>query len=178
VTPRALLAVVACGALAGCADPYAQVPPRDSATVDGELPGTPVGPQPSDAPTARTLPATPHAAVVRAAELASTWTSQTAARHQTALAAISAGGARRAAQQAASRLRTDPLLRNGAASSTATVEAIALRPESPHQRSGLVVTRERLTIDGTPQPVAWRVTLVAVRRVGDGWAIARWSPQQ
>lgn len=144
-------------------------------TVPGELAAPPVPAQQADEPTATRLPTSPRAAVLRAAELSGTWTAETAASNQAALAAISTGAARRDALQAAARLPTDPLLRAGQASSTATVEAIAL-DDGATDREGLVVTRERLTADDV-NTQEWRVTLVTATRGPNGWAVARWEPQ-
>ena len=173
-------ALAACIAVEGCADPYSSpTASRPTAeptpTVPGELPL----PQPSRSddtqPTGR-LPATAGLAARRAADLAYTWTARTAAARQTRLAAISTGQARRDALQAAARLPTDPQLAAGQATSSGRLAAIALRPGRT-TRSGLLVTHEQLKANGVHQD-RWRVTLVTLIRLPQGWAVSRWSPQQ
>lgn len=144
--------------------------------MPGEQPAAPIGPQPADAPTATRLPATPELAVRRAAEIASNWTARNAGAQQARLAALATGPARRDALQAAARLPTDPQLAAGHASGSGRVAAIALHPGTD-RRDGLVVTDERLTVDGATQQ-RWRVTLVTVTRLPRGWAVERWEPQE
>jgi hypothetical protein len=108
--------------------------------------------------------------------LEGSWTSESAPAQQERMALMSVGQARRDAQQAAARLPTDPQLAAGHATSRASVAAIVLHGAGG-VRAGLVVTHERLTVNGATQE-RWRVTLVTVVRLAGGWAVSRWQPQE
>ena len=164
-------AVLASVATAGCADPYAGDPPRQTTTVAGELPAPPVR-RPADR--FGTLPASPEAAARRAAELTTTWTGADAARRYAEFSKFATGAARRQAQEAAARLPTDPQL--AGVSSTGQVAAVVTRRAARTERDLLVVTRETVRGDGLVDR-RWRVTLASVERRGAGWAISRWDPQ-
>jgi hypothetical protein len=169
--PASLLLI---GAIGGCADPYVTTP-KARPPAPGEQPGRPAEAT-ERAPDPRVLARTPERAARRAVLLTGTWTAQNAAVGQKRLATMSVGQARRDALQAAARLPTDPQLAAGHATSTASFAAIVLHGTG-RSRSGLVVTHERLTVNGASHE-RWRVTLVTVVRLDGGWAISRWQPQE
>jgi hypothetical protein len=161
-------------AATGCADPYSR-PAQSRTVVPGEQPG-PNAPIPERKPDRRVLAPTPHLAARRAALLTGTWTADSAAPRQERMAAMSVGQARGDALQAAARLPTDRQLAAGHATSSARVAAMALHGTG-RRRSGLVVTHERLRVNGAIQE-RWRVTLVSVVLLDGRWAISRWQPQE
>jgi hypothetical protein len=159
-------------ATAACGDPYArpkQPPPH------GEQPESRPG-KPRDRVSRRQVARTPEGAALRAAALTTNWTGETVARNYEQLARISIGAARRSALDALARLSTDPQMTAPGARSTGTVEAITTRRAAPRERQLLVVTHETVVADGLRDD-RWRVTLAAVHRRFDGWAIVSWDPQ-
>lgn len=159
-------------ALAGCADPYAEVPERPAAPIQGELPAPQV---PQNEPVPATLARSPEAAVRRAVELTGNWTAATIAGQHQRFAAASTGAARRDAQRIAAQATTDPQLRAPGTKSIAILHAVVPRGGGAHRRL-LLVTHETLIADGV-RHARFRVTLAAAQQVGEGWVLSRWEPQ-
>jgi hypothetical protein len=167
--PVAVLAL----AVAGCGDPYADS--QKPAPPPGEQPASRL-PDPTDRVAVQALAPTPEGAARRAAELATNWTGETAARNYAKLARVTVGAARRSARESAARLPTDSQLSAPGARSSGTVEAIATHSTGARRRQLVVVTRETLVADGV-RDERWRVTLATAERRRGGWVIARWEPQ-
>jgi hypothetical protein len=159
-------------ALAGCADPYAEVPEKPAAPIHGELPAPQV---PQNEPVSTTPAPSPEAAVRRAVELTANWTAETIARQHERFAAASTGAARRDAQRIAAQATTDPQLRAPGAKSIAILHAVVPRGGGAHRRL-LVITHETVVGDGLRQ-ARFRVTLAEAQQVGEGWVLSRWEPQ-
>lgn len=118
---------------------------------------------------------TPQATLALAARLYGNWTSTTASRQLTRIAALAVGQARAELRQAAAQSTIDHQQR--AARSRATVEAINVRGRG-RRRQGLVVTRERVRGPDLPfEGWRYRVTLAAIERRANSWVVSRWMPQ-
>ena len=175
----------------GCEDPYEETTKaeRDRITADGggnggfqlppadgELTGTVPKelrpPEPARFPTAGR---TPRRTLAIAAALYGNWTSDTAARQFSRIAAISVREARAQLRESAAQARVDP--QQTGARARARVVAIDIEGAGTRRRA-VVVTRERVHARGiADEGPRYRVTLAQVVRRGGRWVISRWTPQ-
>lgn len=135
-----------------------------------------------DAPGGQPAPAgagDPVAAVRAFAAAYINWTAATVTARLRALAALSVGQAQAALTLAASQTATDYELRRGGVANHGTVEAVA--PLSGQTHRYVVVTRELTTATATAAyrglHPAWHVTLATATRVGAGWVLSGWQPE-
>lgn len=186
----AALAAAAAAALAGCgiADPYAQRAAQPTPTTQHAAPVlTSADPAPerggvipsSAQPKSATGSATPQAAILRFARIYMNWTARSVASAQRQLAAMSVGGARAQALQAAASYQRDSTLLASHVANSGTVVAIA-QGAGPAAGQWVIVTEERTagTGDYAGLPAAINVTYATVKRAAGGWLIAEWSPQR
>ena len=186
----AALAATAAAALAGCGipDPYAHRATQPTPTTQHAAPVlTSADPAPerggvipsSAQPKPVTGSATPQAAILRFARIYMNWTARSVASAQRQLAAMSVGGARAQALQAAASYRRDGTLLASHVANSGTIVAIA-RGAGPATGQWVIVTEERTTGTGdyAGLPAAINVTYAMVKRAAGGWLIAEWSPQR
>jgi hypothetical protein len=176
---RALVAVVLCGALGGCASLV------QSATTTSKLAQAqatheyPAPPPPRERIAGDGSPSA--IAAVRAFATAYiNWTAQTVARDMLVLAAASVGQARSATRLAASQTAGDYELKRGGIANSGAVEALA--PLAGRLDAYVVVTRERTTATNTQAYAglrpAWHVTVATVTQLSPGrWVVSGWQPE-
>jgi hypothetical protein len=178
--PIALAALLAIGALAGCANPDApSTAPSPRATNSPQNSGEP--PAPAPASPAAQLPgavqSSPAAAARAFAELYVNWSYQTLASHQRTLAAISVGAARLSERQAAAASARDSTITRAHVYNSGSVVSIA--PDALRAGWWTILTREQTGGDRQYEglPAAYHVTLAQLASVPGGYAVEQWLPQ-
>ncbi len=191
----AAIAVAACLAGCGIANPYAANPerhvaprPAGTATVStatdadpapergGTIPGRATRAQ--NALATRTPQATPQAALEQYALTYINWTAKTVAQVQRRLASTSQGSARAQALQAAASYSHDTTLLKSHVTNTGTVVTVA-HGEGAAARDWVVVTRETTTGEGdyAGLPAQLHITYAQLTHTKTGWVVTTWSPQ-
>jgi hypothetical protein len=122
--------------------------------------------------------ATPKQAIAAYATLYINWTYQTLPAHETALAAMGFGDARRAERQAAAQTQRDSRIQQGGIYNRGTV--IGVSPVAGgSQGEYVVVTKEETggNQEYAGLQAAFHVTFATVEMVPGGWAVGEWQPQ-
>jgi hypothetical protein len=165
----------------GCSDPYAI---KAGSVGTGASSVQNVGEPPAPAPRQDGAggvfdpQATPQAAIARFAEVYANWSYRSLARDQVLLASMSVGAARLAERQAAASTRADGTLARARISNRGSLLSVS----ADLARAGwwVVVNREQTFGRGEEYEglaASDHVVLVQVARVGDGWAVSQWLPQ-
>lgn len=185
----AVLLVLAAIVCVGCgvADPYnekteatetsASRPRLPRPSADGEQPVQATGTEPGAGSPAEVASGTPAEVARQVATLAENWSSATAPRAFSELAAVSVGAARTEFRQVAATARTDVQETLGYDKSQATVESVAVKGNGD-TRHAIVVVHRRISSSELPNlPAEYKVTLITLRRLPGGWAVSSWAPQ-
>jgi hypothetical protein len=150
--------------------------PAGSPSNPGERPGTVPASATRQAPPSQ--PATsPQQALERFASSYINWTWQSLAADQAALAASAVGEARASEEQARQQTARDTPLRRAEIYNRGVIVAVApLHGGKPDE--WVIDTREQTGGNGeyAGLQAAFHITLAAVARVRDGWAVSAWRP--
>lgn len=117
----------------------------------------------------------PFALVRRAARLTGTWSAADAADRYARFAALTTGGARRDATQAAAHLAHDRHLTSTSARQTSTILAIATDEHDPNVV--YVISEQRLATRAATVTTV-DLTIAHVLSTSQGLRIDQWTPQQ
>jgi hypothetical protein len=121
---------------------------------------------------------TPRQALLRYARIYINWDAGTLARTQRQLAAISLGGARAQALQAAASYQHDATLRRSDVANRGQVVSVAAG-QGPAAGQWVIVTSEKTTGRGDYQrlPAQLHVTYAQLTHTAGGWVISAWEPR-
>lgn len=168
--------------LAGCSNPDAPSTQPSAAGTSTSSPGN-VGEPPAPAPASPVsqaptdVQATPAAALAAFSRLYSNWTYRTLTSNQRRLAAMSAGAARLAEQQAALASQADTTITRGHIWNTGQIISVA--EDLARRGTWAIVTREQT--GGSTQyeglPASYHVTFARLAHLPAGYVISQWLPQ-
>ena len=121
---------------------------------------------------------TPRLALERYARIYINWSASTVARTQRQLAAISLGGARAQALQAAASYEHDTTLEQSHVANTGQVISVA-RGQGSAAEQWVIVTSEKTTGHGDYQglPAQLHVTYAQLTHTPGGWVVSEWEPR-
>ncbi len=142
----------------------------------GERPGTVPAPATRQASPAHPA-ASPQQAVERFAASYINWTWQSLAADQAALAGSAVGEARASEEQARQQTARDTPLRRAEIYNQGVIVAVA-RLHGGNTDEWVIDTREQTggNSEYAELQAAFHITLAAVQRVRDGWAVSVWRP--
>jgi hypothetical protein len=179
----ACLLLVVVVVLAGCSNPDAPSKGKPTTTTTSTSSPANAGEPPAPTPPSPSLQApadvqvTPSAALAAFSYLYSNWTYHTLTSNQRKLAAMSAGAARLAEQQAAASSQADITIARGYIWNSG--EIISIAEDAAHPGTWAIVTREQT--GGSTQyeglPASYHVTLARLARISKGYTVLEWSPQ-